>query len=106
VNHRKKPGGDSGSSIRGHMKYATEQFVREFVSQEIKKSEQVTKEFVRDEIKKSEQVTKTYIDKKIEELDIKLSNKIDNLQIQINNQNKKLDQQSYLLEKIVKHFNL
>jgi len=113
VNHRKKPGGDSGSSIRGHMKYATEQFVREFLSQEIKKSEQVTK---------------TYIDKKINELDIKLSNKIeesrkateayvdnkiselkkdiDNLQKQINTQEKILNEQNILLKKIANHFNL
>jgi len=83
VNHCKKPGGDGDSSIRGHMKYATEQFVREFVSQEIKKSEQVTK---------------TYIDKKINELDIKLSNQINDLQNQINEQN-------ILLKKIIKHFN-
>jgi len=102
VNHRKKPGGDSGASIRGHMKYATKQFVRD----EIKKSEQITKKFVGQKIKKSEVSTKAYIDKRINELDIKLSNKIDNLQFQIDKQEKKLEDQNNLLRKLTKHFNL
>jgi len=103
------------------MKYATERFVRneikkseqitkEFVKNEIKKSERATKEFVREfvsqEIKKSEVSTKAYIDKRINELDIKLSNKIDNLQFQIGKQEKKLEEQNNLLRKLTKHSNL